>query len=161
MIADQKPDVIGFQEPRDSQIDDLISGLPQYGYLKIGRDTGAKPNPGEHLMVMYLKDKYTLVDSEHYWLSTTPDVVSMGWDGKCRRVTVWVKLQDKNSGKELYYFDTHLDHIGDMARLEGARLNVEKMKEIAGEDTFVVISGDMNADPTSTKTQKQIGRAHV
>ena len=30
----------------------------------------------------------------------------------CRRVTVWVQLKDRKTGKEFFYFDTHFDHIG-------------------------------------------------
>ena len=38
-----------------------------------------------------------------------------------------------------------IDHIGKTARLEGARLNVERMRSIAGKRTPQFIVGDMNA----------------
>ena len=96
-------------------------------------------------MIMYLRERYELLDHGHYWLSETPDEVSQGWDGRCRRVTVWARLRDRATGREFCLFDTHLDHIGKTARLEGARLNVERMRSIAGKRTPQFIVGDMNA----------------
>ena len=146
MIRRERPDVIGFQEPKRPQLDYLIEQLPEYGHVEMGRDYGVKSDGGEHLMVMYLRDKYELLDWGYYWLSETPDRVSRGWDAMCRRVTVWVKLRDRYTDGEFYYFDTHLDHQGNTARLEGAALNVAKMKQIAGKKAPVFISGDMNAE---------------
>lgn len=146
MIHREKPDVIGFQEPKQPQVNYLIEQLPEYGHVEMGRDHGVKADGGEHLMVMYLKEKYDLADWGYYWLSETPCEVSRGWDAMCRRVTVWVKLRDKTTGGEFFYFNTHLDHKGVVARLEGAAMNVTKMKEIAGGKSPVFISGDMNAE---------------
>lgn len=145
MIRDVRPDVIGFQEPRRQQVAYLVEQLPEYGHIEMGRDFGAKDDPGEHLMIMYLRERYELLDHGHYWLSETPDEVSQGWDGRCRRVTVWARLRDRATGREFCLFDTHLDHIGKTARLEGARLNVERMRSIAGKRTPQFIVGDMNA----------------
>lgn len=117
MIRRERPDVIGFQEPKRPQLDYLIEQLPEYGHVEMGRDYGVKSDGGEHLMVMYLRDKYELLDWGYYWLSETPDRVSRGWDAMCRRVTVWVKLRDRYTDGEFYYFDTHLDHQGNTARL--------------------------------------------
>lgn len=146
MIRSERPDVIGLQEPKRAQVDYLAGHLPEYGHIEMGRDHGIKPDGGEHLMVMWLRDKYELVDRGWYWLSETPDEVSRGWDAMCRRVTVWVRLRDKYTGHEFYYFNTHLDHKGERARLEGAALNVRMMKRIAGRKLPVFISGDMNAE---------------
>ena len=95
MIRDVRPDVIGFQEPRRQQVAYLVEQLPEYGHIEMGRDFGAKDDPGEHLMIMYLRERYELLDHGHYWLSETPDEVSQGWDGRCRRVTVWARLRDR------------------------------------------------------------------
>lgn len=147
MIRDVKPDVIGFQEPRRQQVAYLVEQLPEYGHIATGRDLGVREDPGEHLMIMYLRKKYELVDHGHFWLSPTPGEVSLGWDGRCRRVTVWARLRDRSTGREFCFFDTHLDHLGKTARQEGARLNVEQMKRIAGRRRPQFIAGDMNATP--------------
>lgn len=145
MIARERPDVIGFQEPKNEQVTWLTEHLPDYAHVSAGRDQGVS-SEGEHLPVMWLREKYDLVDWGYYWLSETPGEVSRGWDAKNRRITVWVCLRDKVSGGKFYYFNTHLDHKGHEARRRGALLNVEMMRKIAGKRTPAFISGDMNAE---------------
>lgn len=146
LIQDVSPDIIGFQEPKAPQVAFLIESLPDYGHVELGRDAGIKPDGGEHLMIMYRDDKYALLDKGHFWMSETPDTVSFGWDAMCRRITVWVHLLEKKSGKQFYFFDTHFDHIGKAARRNEAILLSEKMKEIAGDDSPVFVCGDFNMD---------------
>lgn len=148
MIRAESPDVIGFQEPHRPQIDYLKVNLPEYAEVDMGRDAATdiekKPDGGEHLMIMYRRSKYILLDSGFFWISPTPECPSRGWDAMCRRVTVWVQLRDRRSGKEFFYFDTHFDHVGKQARAESARLVVARMQEIAGEKAAVFLSGDLN-----------------
>ena len=68
-------------------------------------------------------------------------------DAACYRTTTWVKLRDKESGKEFYFFNTHLDHKGRVAQAESVKLIVEKIKEIAGEEATVILGGDFNVAP--------------
>lgn len=44
----------------------------------------------------------------------------------------------------IFYFSTHLDHKGVLARAEGARINVQKMQEIADGYPAIIV-GDFNA----------------
>ena len=48
-----------------------------------------------------------------------------------------------------HLFNTHLDHRGEAARRESARLLLRKMAEIAGPDGPVVVTGDFNTTPDS------------
>ena len=146
LIRELAPDVIGFQEPRAGQVEFLVDSLPGYGHVELGRDEGVRPDGGEHLMVMYRTDKYEMTDHGTFWMSPTPDVVSRGWDAMCRRITVWVKLKSLSTGKELYFFDTHFDHMGKEARKQEALLLLSKMKEIAGDGFPVFVCGDFNMD---------------
>lgn len=140
MIRREQPDVVGLQEPRTPQVDFLLERLDEYGHVLAGNSRDG------YLMILYLRAKFDLLDSGRFWLSDTPDCRSKGWDGGCVRLTVWAHLRDKATGGEFFYFDTHLDHLGYEARLRGARLNVERMKCLAGERCAVFISGDMNAE---------------
>lgn len=67
MIRAESPDVIGFQEPHRPQIDYLKVNLPEYAEVDMGRDAATdiekKPDGGEHLMIMYRRSKYILLDS--------------------------------------------------------------------------------------------------
>lgn len=148
LIREENPDIVGFQEPHRPQVDFLKVNLADYGSLDMGRDADTdikkKPDGGEHLMLMYRKSRFILLDSGFFWLSETPERASRGWDAMCRRVTVWGKFRDKKSGKEFYYFDTHFDHIGTNARKHEAEMIVAEMKKIAGEKAAVIVSGDLN-----------------
>lgn len=148
VVRDENPDIVGFQEPHRPQVDFLKINLNDYGSLDMGRDADTdirkKPDGGEHLMLMYRKSRFILLDSGFFWLSETPEKASRGWDAMCRRVTVWGKFRDKKSGKEFYYFDTHFDHIGTNARKHEAEMIVAEMKKIAGEKAAVIVSGDLN-----------------
>ncbi len=73
-----------------------------------------------------------------------PTKVSRGWDGACNRTMTWVELKDRKSGKEFFYFNTHLDHKGKAAREEGVKLLIEKIHEIAGKKAPAIVGGDFN-----------------
>ena len=67
------------------------------------------------------------------------------WDGACNRTMTWVHLREKATGKEFYYFNTHLDHKGVVARREGVKLVVREVQQIAGRKAAVVVGGDLNS----------------
>lgn len=149
MIREEMPDIIGLQEPHRPQVDYLkVNFQNEYATLDAGRDATTdivkKPAGGEHLMIMYRKSRYALLNSGFFWLSETPDRPSRGWDAMCRRVTVWGLFRDKKTGDEFYFFDTHFDHIGPNARRHEAVMMTEYMQKIAGEKATVIVCGDFN-----------------
>ena len=143
MIQTEAPSVIGFQELLPDQQEDVCAAFPQYGFVGVGRDNGDKE--GECMAVMYLKDYYELLDSKTFWLSQTPDQVSMGWDAACHRTVTCVNLKEKASGKDFWYFNTHLDHIGPTAREESVKLLVNLVETLVPEGKPVIVGGDMNS----------------
>ena len=70
-----------------------------------------------------------------------------GWDAACERVATWAVFKDKESEKEFFFLNTHLDHMGQIARHEGASLVLEQVKQLAG-NLPVIVTGDFNAVPT-------------
>ena len=146
MINLEAFDVFGAQEVKKPQLDDMLAMLPDYRYVGVGRDDGA--TKGEYSPVFYRKDKFKLLDSGTFWLSETPDQVSKGWDGLCRRVCSWAYLQRKSDKTRFYFLSTHLDHKGKVAKMEGAKLIVKFIEEhCKGEN--VVIVGDFNVNQGS------------
>ena len=140
-------DVFGTQEALKSQLDDISNALPYYTRYGKGRDDGI--DKGEHSAVFFKTDKFTLLDKGDFWLSATPDVPSLGWDAKCcNRICSWVKLKDKKSGKELFFFNAHFDHQGVEARRQSSKLILKKIKDIAG-DKPVIFTGDLNGSQTT------------
>lgn len=143
MFNDVDPDVFGLQEPMWGISEYLFDNLPAYDHYLAYRDPEGGKN-GRCQIIFWKKDKYDLLDKGMFYLSETPETYSRSWDSSQVRYTVYVKLRDRRTGDEFWYFDTHLDHRGPIAKQNGAKVNVEKMKELAGEDAVVFISGDMN-----------------
>lgn len=143
MIQKETPSAFGLQEAMLDQIKYINDAFPQYDYVGVGRDDGKKS--GEFMAIFYLKDKFALLDSGTYWLSETPNVVSRGWDAQCNRTLTWVKLKEISTGKVFYYYNTHLDHIGEKAREESVKLIVDIIKKNVPEGMPVILGGDLNS----------------
>ena len=143
MIEQELPAVLGLQEALLEQVQYIETNLPQYKRVGVGRDDGK--NAGEIMAIFYLSDKFNLLRSGTFWLSDIPDSVSKGWDAECFRTVTWVQLQDVNSKKEFYYFNTHFDHKGIIARKNSAKLVLEKIREIAGKKANIILGGDLNS----------------
>lgn len=140
-------DIVGMQEVLCNQLEDLRQRLPEYGVVGVGREDGKEK--GEYSALWYRKSRFTLLDSGNFWLSETPEVAgSKGWDGACERIASWAKLKDAVSGKEYLALNTHLDHVGVVARREGVNLILEKVNELGGE-LPVIVTGDFNSEPES------------
>lgn len=144
MLTYYQADVCGMQEALIGQIRDLESLLPEYDYVGKGRGDGKEE--GEFSPIFYRKDKLTLLATNTFWLSLTPDSPSKGWDANLNRVVTWAKFKTVDKKKEFYFFNTHFDHIGPIARRESAILLLKKIKEIAGANR-VIVTGDFNATP--------------
>lgn len=135
-------DVFGVQEALENQLDNISTALPEYSRYGVGRDDGV--SAGEHSAVFFKKNKFTLLNSGDFWLSSTPDKPGIGWDAKCcNRICSWVQLKEAKNNKTFYFFNVHFDHEGVVARIESAKLILRKIKEIAG-NTPVLLTGDLN-----------------
>ena len=143
MIRREQPDVIGFQEAHPSQTRYVADNLPEYGHIYAKMDRGEIP-AGSSVLILYKKKSCKLLDWGYFWLGENPSLEQKGWDAHNLRPSSWVKLQDRKSKTVFYYFNTHLDHRGQVARIKGVELLIQKMKAIAGEDAHIVIGGDMN-----------------
>jgi endonuclease/exonuclease/phosphatase family metal-dependent hydrolase len=147
MIRFHGADVVGLQEALRTQIADLEAALPHFGWFGTGRSA---ERDGEHCAVFYRRDRLEVLAESTFWLSETPEAAgSRGWDAALPRIATWAKLKDRRTGAVFHLFNTHLDHRGEAARRESARLLLRKVAEIAGPDGPVVVTGDFNATPDS------------
>ena len=140
-------DIFGAQEVRHHQLEDMLARLPEYDYIGVARDDGKQK--GEYSPVFYRRDRFQKLDEGTFWLSETPDQVSKGWDGQCRRVCSWGKFKDKKTKVVFWFFNMHMDHRGKVARSEGAKLVIERMRQMAGEKSNIIITGDYNVTQSS------------
>ena len=143
-------ELLGVQEALIGQMEDLQQRLPRFKHLGVGRDGGTK---GEHSAIFYDTARLQLLQGETFWLSETPTVVaSKSWDAALTRIVTWAKFRDKKTKKIFFAFNTHFDHIGQVARRESAKLLLQKVKDIAGT-TPAIITGDFNAKPSDEPIQ--------
>ena len=149
MIQREQPDVFGLQEALISQLQYIDNNFREYSRIGVGRDDGKEE--GEFMAIYYRNKCFDLLDSGNFWLSETPESCSMGWDAACKRIVTWAKLKDLNSEKVFYVFNTHLDHVGEVAREQSILLITKKIAEIVKEDNYpVFLSGDFNSDVKSS-----------
>ena len=119
-------DMFGAQEVLHNQLTDLLDRLPDYGYVGVGREDGK--TKGEYSPILYRKDRFSVVKSGNFWLAEDMNAVGKkGWDAACERVATWAIFKDKKSGKEFFFLNTHLDHMGQVARHEGASLVLKQV----------------------------------
>ncbi len=140
-------DIVGLQEVRPGQLRGVRRGLERWTVVGDGRDAGGG---GEHAAVLVAPDTWTVESTDTRWLSPTPDVAgSIGWDASHPRVATLVRL--RRGDAVLGVANTHLDHRGPQARREGARLLADWLA--TEPDRPWVITGDLNAEPTSAPLQ--------
>lgn len=148
-------DLAGLQEVLREQIDDLDALLPDYGWIGAGRDDGE--DAGEFSPIFYRTERFDLLESETFWLSETPDVPgSRSWDAAITRVVTRGIFRDRRTGREFHHFNTHFDHRGEQARIESAKILLQRVMEVPGESP-VIVTGDLNFRETTEGYQILVG----
>ena len=144
-IKQLNPMSFGVQEATLTQMKDLESGLPDYDYVGVGRDDGA--TKGEFSAIFYKSSEMKVLQENTFWLSETPEKVSVGWDAALPRICTYAKFELMASKKQFWHFNTHFDHLGEIARDESAKLIVSKIADLVSSGDALVLSGDFNAEP--------------
>jgi endonuclease/exonuclease/phosphatase family metal-dependent hydrolase len=146
LIKYHKADIVGLQESNDEQTEDVEERLKDYKWYGVPRMSG---KTGEMTPILYRKNRFMLLGSGTFWYSETPDVPeSKSWDALYPRIASWVKLRDLVSGREFFFFNTHFDHRGDIARQKSGEIIRQKIKEIAGSHP-AILTGDFNTQDDS------------
>lgn len=126
-LAFYEPDVFGIQEALHHQVEQISNALPQYNHVGIARD-GEKL--GEASPIFYKISRFELVQQNTFWLSETPNKISKGWDAALNRICTYVLLKDKKSKQKFWVFNTHLDHMGELARTNSIQLILSKISQL-------------------------------
>ncbi len=147
-LAFYEPDIFGIQEALPHQVTDIASLLPKYNYVGIGRDGVGK---GESSNIFFKKDRFKVLEENTFWLSETPEKISKGWDAALNRVCTYALLKDNQSKKTFWVFNTHLDHIGELARTNSILLILSKIKTLNTKNYPVIFMGDFNSEPTEER----------
>ncbi len=142
-------DIFGVQELKSSAQEDGLMEYLSDTYTSFSKGIGnTAGTSGTRNAIIFKTARLEKLRSGFFFLSPTPDVVSIGWDAKLKRICLWVKMRDKFTSKEFYFFCAHYDHVGDEARRQSSKLVLSKIKEIMGnEELPVLFVGDLNRQP--------------
>ena len=88
-------DFTGLQEVTFSQLKYLEDKLVNYSYHGVGRDDGKQK--GEFAPIFYNKNRYKLISGNTFWLSETPNTISVGWDASMERICTYALFEEKKS----------------------------------------------------------------
>ena len=143
----EHPDIFGTQEVLHAQLLDLEKGLPGYRWIGVGRDDGKQD--GEYAAIFYSPDRVELIEQGHFWLNETPDRPALGWDAACVRICTWGHFRDRQTQKDFYFLNLHMDHVGVTARSEAAKLVMQRITQMTdGGKKLAVLTGDFNVPQT-------------
>lgn len=140
------PDIFGIQEGLPHQVNFIKKQLNNYEFIGEGREGG---NNGEYSAIFYNYIKYNILKQGTFWLSETPNKVSKSWNAAFPRICTYGLFEDKNKGTQFWVFNTHFDHISEKARIESAKLILQKIEELNTNKLAVFLLGDLNAIPNS------------
>jgi endonuclease/exonuclease/phosphatase family metal-dependent hydrolase len=151
LIRHYNPIIIGTQEALHHQVTYIDSTLMNYSFVGVGRDDGQQI--GEYSPIHYDHTKLKVLKSNTFWLSPTPEKVSVGWDAAMERICTYALFEDKVNHQKFFVFNTHFDHIGNLARQNSAKLILKKIMEINDDEFPVVLMGDLNLGPEEEPIQ--------
>ena len=78
-IREEAPDILCLQEVKTMQIGFIVKNLEDYyGYVYKYRSDNYLTK--EAVPIFYNKERFTLIESDSFWLSETPEKESVGWD---------------------------------------------------------------------------------
>lgn len=135
MIIDQQPSLVGYQEVVAIQWKYLTGTLSDYGYVGV-TDKDIMDS------FMYRSDELELLSDGVFWLSDTPDISSMSWDGYVRYVH-WAVMKVKSSGQEFFYMNTHLG-LTTASRRSAMTLIQKRIMTLNTNNLPVVLMADFN-----------------
>ena len=162
MLQETAPDILCLEEARRLQCDDLKSALPEYTQIRFAKDGVLKDglqesfttdnfkNGGQRNVVMFKTDRFEYLDAGRFWFSVdgTASGNRFDDDATTQKLTLFVHLKDKVSGKDFRVYCTHFfaKCNKEETRANCVRMSLESMQKEAKENETVLFCGDLNLD---------------
>lgn len=148
VIRRSVPQVIGFQEYQPGNQQTYDRRLLSYDY-EIGPAFARESEAGAyHCAIYWLRDRFDRLDGGAFYLNATPDAYALDWGIGHGRGVHWIILRDDRDGAEFLLANTHLPHDSEEGRIRGARLIIDKLGDISGNQLPIIVVGDFNSRPT-------------
>lgn len=149
------PSLIGTQELNSYWLETIKKEMPDYESYAVKRGGDGDENTSEMNGIFWLKDKFTAVETNTFWLSQTPEKESRftytdengeNQEAGCNRICSYAVLTENSTGKKIAFLNTHLDNSSEEAMEFGAKLIAERIEKIKSEypDIEIVLTGDFN-----------------
>ena len=152
LLIQYAPSIIGIQEGLLSQVQYLDSCLTDYNYVGVGREDGKEQ--GEFCAIYFDTTRYSVLNHSTFWLSETPDIISIGWDAALERICTYGLFKDRKTSEEFWVFNTHFDHMGTSAREQSSGMILKMIKKINRQSLPLILMGDFNSIPDSPPINK-------
>lgn len=150
-FRETSPELIGMQEVLHHQLKELDLALEDYSYVGVGREDGK--TQGEYSPIFFNKSRLKLVKTATFWLSESPEKVSVGWDAALERICTAALFEHLGTAKQFWAFNTHFDHIGVRARKEAAQLILNQIAMRNPTNLPTLLTGDFNLNPDTEPIQ--------
>lgn len=145
LMAAVTPDLLGLQEMQTHTFGPIEEGLGR-AYRAVGTMGVKGGSQGLINPILFNTERFELVAWDQFWLSDTPRVIgSTTWGNTGPRGATWVRLLDRESGRELVHLNTHLDHVITQAKAKGAQLIADRLRQFALWGLPTITTGDFNS----------------
>jgi endonuclease/exonuclease/phosphatase family metal-dependent hydrolase len=164
-LRSAQPDIVGLQEAQPAQIRFFESSLPELTAVtveeamhdetlieSVRRHYGVDLLPGEkrpnEVVLYYRTAAFQMMDQGRWWLSPTPEVMSVGFGNIAPRPLLWVKLRHISSGSVIVVANTHVDWRATLPMMEACKAHLD---ELVADDTPAVFMGGFNVGRSSSE----------
>lgn len=158
MLNTLQPDIVGLQEAEQEQVVDILNNCSGYSYVGYGRESGKDitssfssfeqflgKDHGESTTILYKTDKFTKHSDGWFCHSETPnkaDTYFPGTTDEQPRISTWVILTHKDTGRKFFYLNTHTTTYD--VREKEIQLIKEQVVKLNTEKLPVILSADWN-----------------
>jgi endonuclease/exonuclease/phosphatase family metal-dependent hydrolase len=144
LIQKHVPSILGTQEGMIHQLNYLQNELSEY---LLHAPTRVADATAQYPTLYFRKKEWDVLKGDEFWLSRTPrSHSSKDWDSAFPRMISYAQARFRSHAKPVWIAVTHLDHMGETARYEQAKIISEWVKGLQGP---VILMGDFNDRPGS------------
>lgn len=159
LLREEDADLVGLQEAYRFQIDEILTALPDYAVVGVGRDDGRAR--GETSAILYRRDRFYVAESGTFWFSDTPAVPgSRHWGNNITRISTWARFVDRD-GSAFWHFNLHLDHQSQPSRERSTELLLRRIEARTNPDEPVIVTGDFNVGEDNPAIHRLVGAPGV
>ena len=161
-MLELSPDSIGLQEATSTWADYLDAQLG-FKYARVGVECKTGADKGDFATyVYYLKNKYRVIATDTFWMSTTPHTPSKYNDTVDKnRTCTWVILENIETGFRYVHMNCHLDWKDPTANTVQVAMIRNMMLRFDALGYPVFTTGDFNTNEGSFSYEQMLGDARI